>query len=348
MRGVAFGGDRTIEFVEVPDPTPGPFEVVLEMKASGICGSDIHQYRSPKGSASETGPTIVGHEPCGVVAAVGSNVAPWQGSVGDRVMVHHYWGCNACRFCRTGWGQMCERQAPVVYGANAHGGHAPYLKVPAATLVPLPDALSFEAGAAIACGTGTAFAALRRLAVSGGDSIAIFGQGPVGLAATQLAASMGGRVIAVDIAPGRLDLARTMGAWSVVDSSASDPVTAIKDLTGGAGVDSAVDASGATQARSQALASIRPWGSLALVGVGGEFQPNLLTWLRSQVNVFTSWTFSTTGQAQCADFVVTNQVAVDAIFTERWRLDQADEAYKLADSQGAGKGVFVDFSGRSR
>jgi D-arabinose 1-dehydrogenase-like Zn-dependent alcohol dehydrogenase len=343
VRGVAFGGDRTIEFVEVPDPTPGPFEVVLEMKASGICGSDIHQYRSAKGSLSDTGPIIVGHEPCGIVAAVGSSVAPWEAKAGDRVMVHHYWGCNTCRFCRIGWRQMCARQAPVVYGANAHGGHAPYLKVPAATLVSLPPELSFEAGAAIACGTGTAFAALRRLGVTGGDRVAIYGQGPVGLAATQLAASMGAHVVAVDIAAGRLVLARSMGAWSLVDSSVTDPVAAIKNLTGGAGVDSALDASGATQARSQALASVRPWGSLALVGVGGEFEPNLLSWLRTQVNVFPSWTFSTTGQAECAEFAVTHGVAVDAIFTERWRLDQADEAYKMADGQAAGKGVLVEF-----
>jgi L-iditol 2-dehydrogenase len=154
---------------------------------------------------------------------------------------------------------------------------------------------------------------------------------------------MGGRVIAVDIAPGRLDLALSLGASDVVDSSATDPVAEIMELTQGVGVDSALDASGATQARSQALSVTRPWGSLALVGVGGEFQPNLLSWLRTQVSVFPSWTFSTAGQSECAEFAATHAVTVDAIFTDRWQLRQADEAYKRADDQVAGKGVFVEF-----
>jgi D-arabinose 1-dehydrogenase-like Zn-dependent alcohol dehydrogenase len=92
-----------------------------------------------------------------------------------------------CEHCRTGWSQLCARQTPKVYGMTANGGHAPYLKVPARTLVSLPEALSFETGAAISCGTGTAYAALRRINLAGNHTIAIFGQGPVGLSATQLA-----------------------------------------------------------------------------------------------------------------------------------------------------------------
>jgi threonine dehydrogenase-like Zn-dependent dehydrogenase len=344
MRGITFTGDRTVELVEVTDPTPGPFDVVLEVKASGICGTDLHAYRAPKGVLTAEGePVIAGHEPCGVVAAVGTAVAPWEAQVGQRVMVHHYWGCNSCEFCRIGWRQMCERQRAVVYGQSAHGGHAPYLKVPAGTILPLPDELSFEAGAAIGCGTGTAYAALRRLNVRGGDRVAIFGQGPVGLAATQLAAAMGGEVVAIDISPERLEIARRMGATTAIDSSDTDPVKAIKELTAGKGVDQAFDASGATQARTQAMRVVRPFGALALVGVGGEFQPDFLPWLRSQIDVFTSWTFSTIGQSECADFVATRGIAVDDIFTERWTVEQGDEAYRIADGQAAGKGVFTEF-----
>ena len=345
MRGVTFGGDRTVEYIEVPDPVPGPGEVVLEMKASGICGSDLHMYRGPRGmsllGATPTEPVIRGHEPCGVVAAIGPNVSENQAKIGDRVMVHHYIGCGVCRHCRSGWAQMCDQQRPLVFGSGAgHGGHAPYMKVPAVTLVPLPDELSFEAGAAIACGTGTAFAALRRLNLSGADTITIFGQGPVGLAGTQLAAAMGARVIAVDLSPERLELARQMGADEVIDSSKVNAVEAVRELTG-KGADLAMDASGATEARHNALESLRPWGSLALVGVGGEFKPSLGWLMSKQTTVFGSFTFSITGQADCAAFAATRGVPVDAIFTDRWSLDEAEAAYKKADTQTAGKGVIM-------
>lgn len=344
MRGVTFAGERRIEFVEVPDPTPGPGEVVLEMKASGICGSDLHMYRGAAGTnllgAVADGPIIRGHEPCGVVAEVGAGVPERQARIGDRVMVHHYWGCGSCRHCRTGWSQMCDRQTPVIYGIGAHGGHAPYMKVPAGTLVALPDALSFEAGAAIACGTGTAYAALRRLHLAGGDTIVIFGQGPVGLAGTQLAAAMGARVIAVDPSTERLALARDMGAAEAIDPSAGDPVAAIRDLTGG-GADLAMDASGATEARHAALDALRPWGTLALVGIGGAFNPEIGALTRRQITVFGSWTFSNVGQAECADFAASRGIAVDAIFTDRWKLDEASDAYRRADAQTGGKGVIL-------
>ena len=135
-----------------------------------------------------------------------------EARVGQRVMVHHYQGCTQCNHCRSGWQQLCQEVPVKVYGNNAHGGHAQYLKVPANTLVPLPDELSFSAGAAIACGSGTAYSALRRMNLSGNDTIAIFGQGPVGLAATQYAKAMGARVIALDISPQRLERAKAFGA----------------------------------------------------------------------------------------------------------------------------------------
>src|SRR4051812_49862419 len=153
MHGVVFTGDRALEIASFPDPTPGPGEVVLEMKASGMCGSDLHQYRRPKSQATGT---IAGHEPCGVVVAVGPGVADAEARVGDRMMVHHYQGCTQCGHCRSGWQQLCQEVPVKVYGGNAHGGHARYLKVPANTMVPLSEALSFSAGAAVSCGSGTA------------------------------------------------------------------------------------------------------------------------------------------------------------------------------------------------
>src|SRR4029453_18423461 len=124
--------------------------------------------------------------------------------------------------------QMCL-EGPVVFGANGNGAQTKYMKVPVHTLVPLPEALSFETGAAISCGTGTAFGALKRLNLQGGETIAIFGQGPVGLSATQLAVAMGARVIALDISPERRKLGQEFGAHEVIDATSSDTVAAIRD-----------------------------------------------------------------------------------------------------------------------
>jgi D-arabinose 1-dehydrogenase-like Zn-dependent alcohol dehydrogenase len=219
MKGVVFPGDRKLEFLDFPDPTPGPGEVVLEIKASGMCGSDLKYYRASGGAASlgfkvSSGPVIAGHEPCGVVAAVGPGVSDKQARVGMRVMQHHYRGCGVCEHCSTGWMQMCVEGVAEVYGATGHGAHAQYMKCPARTVVPLPDELSFETGAAISCGTGTAWGALQRLGLQGDHTIAIFGQGPVGLSATQLAATMGARVIALDTSDERLNRARSSARTS--------------------------------------------------------------------------------------------------------------------------------------
>lgn len=347
MRGVVFPGERAVELRQFSDPTPGPGEVVVEMKASGMCGSDLHQYRRPKGGASVGGlpvnpdPVIAGHEPCGIVAALGAGVTDKQARIGQRVMVHHYRGCGVCNHCRSGWSQLCQREPIAVYGNNAHGGHARWLKVPAFTLVPLADELSFATGAAIACGTGTAYGALRRMKLSGHDTIAIFGQGPVGLSATQLASAMGARVIAVDPSGERLGRAKEFGADAVVDPGSDDPVRAIKDLTQG-GADLTLDTSGAEAGRLAAVKSAKVWGTVCFVGERGSVTLDVSSdLLRKQLTLIASWTFSSIGQAECADFVARRRVDVDRLFTHRWTLDQAAEAYQLFDRQSAGKGVFL-------
>jgi D-arabinose 1-dehydrogenase-like Zn-dependent alcohol dehydrogenase len=275
MRGVSFIGNRELDFVSVPDPTPGPRDVILEMKASGFCGSDLKLYRPPRdqvfaalGLKGSDEPVIAGHEPCGIVAAVGSDVDPRTTRIGDRVTVHHYHGCDSCPHCRTGWTQMCSAGA-TIYGVNGHGGHAPYIKVPASTLVCLPAELSFETGAALSCGTGTAFGALVRLNLTARDVIAIFGQGPVGLSATMIASAMGARVIAVDIDAERATRALEFGADHAINASEADPVEAIRELTQGRGVSRALDTTGVQAGRSGAIRAAAPWGMVCLVGEGG-------------------------------------------------------------------------------
>ncbi|MBT6610343.1 MAG: zinc-binding dehydrogenase [Rhodospirillaceae bacterium] len=346
MKAVVFHGDRKLEIIDFPDPTPGPGEVVLEIKASGMCGSDLKFYRAIGGAKSLglgdlDGPIIAGHEPCGVVAEVGEGVDPAEARVGDRVMDHHYSGCGVCKHCREGWSQLCL-DGTIVYGASGHGAHAKYMKVPAHTLVKLPDALSFKTGAAISCGTGTAYGALKRLDLAGNETIAIFGQGPVGLSATQLAKVMGARVIALDISEERRQLARDFGADEVIDPLSNDVVTALKDLTHGEGVHKSLDCSSTPEARAQAVRAVRTWGTACFVGEGGEVTLDVSNdLLRRQVTLVGSWTFSKTGQADCAEFIAARKIDIDSLFTHEFKLDDAEAAYKLFDQQTTGKGVFL-------
>jgi threonine dehydrogenase-like Zn-dependent dehydrogenase len=216
------------------------------------------------------------------------------------------------------------------------------MKVPVSTLVPLPDPLSFVTGAAISCGTGTAWGALRRINLQGGETIAIFGQGPVGLSATQFAVAMGARVIAIDISPERRKLAQAFGAHEVIDARSTDTVAAIRDLTHGEGAHKTLDASSAPEARAAAVRSVRSWGTACFVGERGQVtldvSPDLL---RRQVTLVGSWTFSRQGQAECAEFVADRNVDVEKLFTHRWRLEQAEEAYRLFDTQTTGKAVIL-------
>jgi len=346
MRGAVFTGGSTVEIHEFPDPTPGPGEVVIEIKASGMCGSDLKFYRAAPGEMQRalglgdvTEPIIAGHEPCGIVVAVGDGVDERQARIGQRVMDHHYYGCGSCGHCRTGWSQLCN-EGFVVYGVTGNGAHADYMKVPARTLVALPDELSFETGAAIACGTGTAYGALRRMNLSGHDTLAVFGQGPVGLAATQLGTAMGARVIALDVNAERRGLAASMGADCVIDPTADEPVEALKQLTKGLGVDLALDCSSAESARIAAIRATRTWGTVCFVGEGGSVTIDVSAdLLRRQITLIGSWTFSTVIQEECARFVAERGIDVESLFTDRYSLDQISEAYTKFDTQSTGKGV---------
>jgi threonine dehydrogenase-like Zn-dependent dehydrogenase len=333
VRGLVFTGNRQTALCDFPDPVPGPGEVVVAMRASGICGSDLNLYRK----ASFERPIICGHEPCGVVAERGPGV---DVPVGLRVMIHHYRGCGRCWLCQMGYTQMCQQAR--VMGTDIHGGNAPYLLAPASTLVELPEALSFEEGAAIACGTGTAYAALKRLDVSGRDTLAIFGQGPVGLSATQLATAMGARVIALDPSPERRAMAESLGAAVVLDPASVDPVAAIRELTHGEGADLTLDCSGHPEARVFCARGARPWGKACYVGAHGtatfEMTPDVI---HRQLTMLGCWTFNPLLMAECARFAVDRQVPLGRVFTHRFSLDQAERAYQLVEARAIGKGVFV-------
>ncbi|MDA3624101.1 zinc-binding dehydrogenase [Saccharopolyspora sp. WRP15-2] len=337
MQGITFPGDRRAVLKDFPDPEPGPGEVVVRVRASGMCGSDLHFYR---GTASFGGgaDTIQGHEPCGDVHAVGPGVTADLASVGDRVMIHHYWGCDSCEQCRSGWPQMCARGSGKTLCLTAHGGHAPYLLVPARTLLPLPDSLSYKAGAAIGCGTGTAWGGIKRLGDVGGSTLVVFGQGPVGLSGTMFGAALGARVIAVDVEDSRLDRAREFGASEVINSASADLAEAMADLTGGRGAELVLETSGV--AADDALSVLGKWGRACFIGLPGDVRIKTEEVYKKQWTLMTSWTMSSIEQKRCADFVVSRRLPVDELFSHSWSLDRAEEAYQWFDKQSDGKGVF--------
>jgi threonine dehydrogenase-like Zn-dependent dehydrogenase len=176
--------------------------------------------------------------------------------------------------------------------------------------------------------------------LAGGQTLAVFGQGPVGLSATLLGAKMGARVIAVETSDERLALAKGFGADALVNAAKVDAEKALQELTRGDGVDLALDCTGAAAARRAAVRAVRTWGTACYVGEGGdvtlEVSPDLL---RRQVTLIGSWTFSAMGMAECARFIADSGIKLERIFTHRWQLDQVDDAYRVFDRQSSGKGV---------
>lgn len=340
MKAVVFLGEGQLELRDYPDPQPGADEVVVRVKASGMCGSDLHHLHSPLRSEEEQ--VIEGHEPCGVVERVGDAVRPSEARIGDRVMIHHYDGCRTCEYCRTGYTQYCPNGRIVFGGLDGDGSHADFIKVPAHTLVRLPDELSFKTGAAISCGTGTAFAAIERVGLSATDTVAVFGQGPVGLSVTMLAKAFGARVIAIDVEQSRLDMAEKFGADYTVNASEDDAVEVIRGLTrGGAGADKSIECSANAAVRRQAVQAVRQWGTACMVGVFGPLEIDSNEVIHHHKTIVGSLTFSKNQQQECAEFVAEHDLDVESLFTNEFRLEEAEHAYQLFDQRKIGKGVFI-------
>jgi threonine dehydrogenase-like Zn-dependent dehydrogenase len=351
MKGVVFSGNRKIELQDFPDPTPGDEDVILEIKASGMCGTDLHLYRSPGGGpaaakamgvATGEGAYIGGHEPCGVVVARGRSVTDRHARIGARVMQHHYQGCGGCPDCMSGWTQLCHGPGKVVYGYNGHGAHARYMACPAHTLIAMPESMSFEVGAAVSCGTGTAYTALRRMNMQGGGTLVVSGQGPVGTSGTMLGVAMGMRCIAVDVSEERLKLATECGAHHTINAATTNVIDAVKTLTHGRGADYVLETSGNPDARVACVRSTRTFGSLCFVGEGGGITLDVSNdIIRRQITMYGSWTFSKNGQDDCARFIAENNVPIEKLITHRFPLADAVGAYQQFDQQQMGKGMLI-------
>ena len=253
-----------LQMREVDVPAVGAKDVLVRVKAAGICHSDAH-YRagvSPVGFL----PITLGHEVAGVVEEVGPQVANVQ--VGDRVGVHYMVTCGECHYCGIGSEQFCVQGKMV--GKHRDGGYAEYIAVPARSIVSLPDEVPFECGAIMMCSSATSFHALRKSRLQPGERVAIFGVGGLGMSAVQLAQAFGAlEVYAVDINSDKLQLAEEYGAIPV-NAAQSDPVADVLRLTGGKGVDVALELIGLPQTNRQAVQSLAVFGRAVLVGLSDQ------------------------------------------------------------------------------
>jgi len=252
---------QPLEDAEIPLPAVGPEEVMVRVRAAGICHSDAH-YRAGISPAGPL-PLTLGHEVAGVVDRRGDEVADL--AEGERVCLHYLVTCGACAYCRGGTEQFCPSGAMI--GKHRDGGFAEFIAVPARCAFRLPDEIPFEQGAVLMCSAATALHALRKARLADGESVAVFGMGGLGASAVQLAAALGASpVFAVDVNGRKLALARRYGAVPV-DAGAGDPVEEIRRLTDGGGVDVALELIGLPETMAQAVRSLANLGRAALVGI---------------------------------------------------------------------------------
>ena len=255
---------KPLQMQNVPVPTVSGKDVLVRIKAAGICHSDVH-YRAGTSSVGPL-PQTLGHEIAGVVEETGPGVT--NVTVGDRVCLHYLVTCGNCYYCRTDHEQFCVRGK--MLGKHCDGGYAEYIAVPARNTVPLPDKVSFEHGAILMCSSATSFHALRKARLRPGETVAVFGAGGLGMSAVQLARAFGAlEVYAVDINDARLKLAETFGAVPV-NASQSDPVAEIRRLTRGRGVDVTLEVIGLTQTMEQAVQSLAVLGRAVMVGIAAR------------------------------------------------------------------------------
>ncbi|HWF17835.1 MAG TPA: zinc-binding dehydrogenase [Verrucomicrobiae bacterium] len=252
---------RRLEAQEIPVPQPGARDVLIRVKAAGICHSDAH-YRAGKSRVHPL-PLTLGHEVAGVVEKTGAEVTRFK--MGDRVCVHYLVSCGECEYCNEGSEQFCSTGAMI--GKYRDGGFAEFICVPARSVFALPDEIPFEQGAIMMCSSATSLHALNKSRLKPGESVAIFGMGGLGFSALQLARAFGaGQIFAVDIKRGKLELARAFGAIPV-DASQTDAVAEIKRLTGDRGVDVALELIGLPLTMQQAVRSLGIKGRALLVGI---------------------------------------------------------------------------------
>lgn len=336
MQALRLLGERQAKLVDQPRAEPGPGQVLIEMKAAGICGTDLHAYRASVEDYPPLAEFVPGHEPCGVVAQLGAGVTPW--AVGDRVVVYHRLTCMRCAYCLSGSRNLC-RDHRGVHGFGPDGADAEFMVTDALNLLVLPDDLTYADGVLLACQLGTAYSPLKRMDVNGLDTLVVCGLGGVGLFSVVLGAAMGARVVGVDPSPERRSLASSLGAQAVVDPVAEPAGAAIKALSPG-GADKLIETSGSPAAHAELLGALRPRGRAAIVGLGaGRLSLELEELIADEIDVFGSSLFPFGDFGELVG-LLRQPLPLRDVVTDQLAFHDAPAGFELADTARTGKVVF--------
>lgn len=332
MRALVFHGPNQIAIESVPIPRPGVGEAVIRITLTTICGTDIHIL---KGEYKVRPGLVIGHEPVGVIHELGEGVTGYR--VGDRVLVGAITPCGQCIDCLSGhWSQCGGPIGGWKFGNTIHGAQAEFLLVPyaQANLAKIPDELTDEQVVLLADIASTGISAAESADLRIGDVAAVFAQGPIGLCATAGARLKGaGLIIGVESDPLRAAMAKRMGADVVLNFKECDVVAEIRRLTGGRGVDVAIEALGTQETFESALRVLKPGGTLSSLGVySGKLSVPIEAFaagLGDHKIVTTLCPGGKERMRRLMQMVLHNRLDLTPLITHRFKLEQITDAYEL-------------------
>ncbi len=339
MKALFLDGNKVVRNAEVPEPELGPGEVKIKMRSSGVCGSDLHRYHMTPEQLGAMTTVVPGHDSCGDVVAIGEGVT--DRVVGQRVMGYLKIGCMDCEWCEMGIPAHCKKLRSI--GRQISGADAEYMVIPSWAALPVPDWMSYQAGAIVSCNYGTAYSAVMRVksVVPKGGTVVVFGVGPVGLCAVMTSAALGYRTIAVDVSPARLEIARRFGAVDTVNGREVDSVQAIKDLTGGEGFHAAIECSGTEIAQVQSMQAGRSMSKVVLVGNGAtQALAPLGTFKAKEMSMEGSVVFDLTEYEGMLEFIHEHDLKIDDLVDVELPIEESAKAFELADAGNSVKIMF--------
>jgi L-iditol 2-dehydrogenase len=330
MRALLLSDYKSLSVVDMPTPEIGDDEVLVRVRACGICGSDIHGYDGSTGRRIP--PLVMGHEAAGLIERVGSAVERF--TAGDRVAFDSTLSCGACRFCRQGQTNLCDSRMVLCVSCGdyrRHGAFAEYVAVPARILHKIPDHLPFERAALIEA-LSIAVHAVRRWHESHAprpdDTAVVVGAGMIGILLIQVLKARGTRdIIAVDLDPSKLALAQRLGATATLNARETGVPAAVRDLTGGRGADASFEVVGHGEAVVSAIRCLRKGGTAVLVGnLAPQVEVPLQEVVTREIAVLGSC--GSSGEIpECIDLLVRGVVDVEPIISLTASLDEGPELF---------------------
>jgi len=334
-------GKGLVEMREVPEPKIKEDEVLIEVKAVSVCGSDLHIYHD---SHPYWPPMILGHEFSGVIAEVGKEVKGWK--VGDRIVTETRTGsCGVCYICQSGFPQGCEQKR--AYGIGINGAYTKYVAGPARLLHRLPENVPFEVGAVIEPTAICVTSILERSQLQAGESVIITGPGPIGLISLAIGKAAGVKIIGVtgrSVDEGlRFEKAKELGADFTINVDQEDPVKKVLEMTDGLGVDILIETSGGGKAIYQAFEMVRRFGRVCAIGISGKeevpipYDRGIFKALRYDFCFSSSWT----AWEKAIALISKGLLPAQKFITHKLPLEKWEEAFHLLENLQAAKVILI-------